>query len=230
MIARGDLGVEIPFEQVYAAERMLIEKARNAGKPVVCATQMVESMTNNPVPTRAEVTDVATAIALGADSVMLSGETANGDYPVEAISAMRRIAESVEKEAFYVSDIKAKETVAEDSIESAIAKSVCAATYNTKTAMIADFTKDGNSTRRISKDRPAAPIIAITEDASVARRLMFSYAVNAFVCDKVEGCGASKDEAVKIAKNFGYAKEGDTIVVTSTCCENQAGMQIVKVK
>ncbi len=172
MVARGDLGVEIPFEKLPAVQKMMIEKCNAAGKPVVTATQMLDSMMRNPRPTRAEVSDVANAILDGTDAIMLSGESANGDWPVESVQTMAKIADEAEKKLSYETAVsRAKNHT--PAVSGVISRAACNAANELKAAAIVTSTKSGATARRISQCRPECPIVAVTPYEKVAKGLAF---------------------------------------------------------
>lgn len=214
MVARGDLGVEIPTEEVPIAQKMLIEKCNRLGKPVITATQMLDSMQRNPRPTRAEAGDVANAIFDGTDAVMLSGETAAGDYPVEAVTTMATIAIRAE-EARVGQDAFALKTYSKTDMAEAIGQSVGHTAKNLNIQTIVAATESGHTARMISKYRPKAHIVAVTFSESQARKLALSYGVYPYVSKKPSTTDEMMDLAAIVAKNNGYAKEGDLIIITA---------------
>ncbi|AZP05291.1 pyruvate kinase [Jeotgalibaca ciconiae] len=214
MVARGDLGVEIPTEEVPIAQKMLIEKCNRLGKPVITATQMLDSMQRNPRPTRAEAGDVANAIFDGTDAVMLSGETAAGDYPVEAVQTMATIAKRTE-EALVGQDAFALKAYSNTDMAEAIGQSVGHTARNLGIQTIVAATESGHTARMISKYRPKAHIVAVTFTESQARKLALSYGVYPFVSEKPATTDEMMDLAAVVAKNNGYAKEGDLIIITA---------------
>ena len=214
MVARGDLGVEIPTEEVPIAQKMLIEKCNRLGKPVITATQMLDSMQRNPRPTRAEAGDVANAIFDGTDAVMLSGETAAGDYPVEAVTTMATIAIRAE-EARVGQDAFALKTYSKTDMAEAIGQSVGHTAKNLNIETIVAATESGHTARMISKYRPKAHIVAVTFSESQARKLALSYGVYPYVSKKPSTTDEMMDLAAIVAKNNGYAKEGDLIIITA---------------
>ena len=214
MVARGDLGVEIPTEEVPIAQKMLIEKCNRLGKPVITATQMLDSMQRNPRPTRAEAGDVANAIFDGTDAVMLSGETAAGDYPVEAVTTMATIALRAE-EARVGQDAFALKAYSKTDMAEAIGQSVGHTAKNLNIETIVAATESGHTARMISKYRPKAHIVAVTFSESQARKLALSYGVYPYVSKKPSTTDEMMDLAAIVAKNNGYAKEGDLIIITA---------------
>lgn len=214
MLARGDLGVEIPPENVPAAQKRVVRAVRHAGKPIIVATQMLESMVDNPRPTRAEASDVATAVYDGADAVMLSAETAVGSYPLEAVSIMNRVCQSVEQDELYRRIMKADHPELEDASDS-ITRAAYDVAHNIKAACIANYTASGSTTLRTAKQRPSIPILCLTGDVKVARRLMLSYGVSAIIAEHVKNLTQTVEEIPKLAKNYGFAKAGERIVLTA---------------
>lgn len=215
MLARGDLGVEIPPENVPAEQKRLVRKVRHAGKPIIVATQMLESMVENARPTRAEASDVATAVYDGADAVMLSAETAVGDYPVEAVSMMNRICERTESDINYrrIMDSDHPET-AEDASDAI----TVAATYVAEdigAATIVNYTTSGSTALRTARQRPETPILCLTQNVKTARRLMLSYGVRTLEVHGIENFAQTVEIAVKMVKEKGYAQKGDKIVMTA---------------
>lgn len=214
MVARGDLGVEIPIEKVPATQKMIIEKCNAAGKPVITATQMLDSMIRNPRPTRAEVSDVANAILDGTDAIMLSGESANGTYPVEAVQTMARIAEETEKQLDYeVAVSKAKKHI--PAIGGVISRAACNAANELQASAIISSTQSGATARRLSQCRPECPIIAVTPCEKVAKTLAFSWGVYPIVSDRMTSTDEMMDKSVAIAKENGFVKTGETVVVAA---------------
>src|SRR6185312_8981956 len=178
MVARGDLGVEMPLEKVPGVQKQMTRQTRRAGKPVVVATQMLESMISNPVPTRAEVSDVATAIFEGADAVMLSAESAAGQYPVEAVTTMNRIAEEVETDPIYASIINAQRSEPEATGADAIADAARQIADTLDLPATVCWTFSGSTALRVARERPSAPVVAITPNVSTARRLAVAWGVH----------------------------------------------------
>lgn len=211
MVARGDMGVELPAEDVPVWQKRIIAAAISAGKPVITATQMLESMVRNPRPTRAEVTDVANAIWDGTDAVMLSAETAAGDFPVQAVMMMDRIARAAERERGYL-HVPARRQ------DSDIARAIAAAareagdTLPDEAAVVA-FTRDGRTARLVSRDRPAVPVIALTDDPPVYRRLALSWGVLPVMGAPVADLSGLLREAERACRNAGVAGPGETIMV-----------------
>ncbi|MBI2354792.1 MAG: pyruvate kinase [Deltaproteobacteria bacterium] len=210
MVARGDLGVEIEAEKVPIYQKKIIEACNRAGKPVITATQMLDSMIRNPRPTRAETSDVANAIVDGTDAVMLSAETASGDYPVESVETMFRIARDVENAAFWV---KAEGRItATPSIAQAVAESACRAATSLAARAIAVFTQSGSTAALISRFRPRIPIIAFTSSPEIQRRLSIYWGVGTVGIGVMQGMDQQIREVENILLSSGYRK-GDIIVI-----------------
>jgi len=215
MLARGDLGVEIPAEKVPSVQKRVVRVAREAGKPVIIATQMLESMVISPTPTRAEASDVATAIYDGADAVMLSAETAAGDYPIEAAEMMRRIARDVEQDPLYRKIMDAEHPDPEETSSDAITASACRIAASIKAAAIVNYTTSGSTALRTARERPSMPILCLTEDLSVARRMALSYGVHAVHTEDVDNFADMVEKAVRMAKEHGIAENGQRLVITA---------------
>lgn len=214
MVARGDLGVEIPTEDVPIAQKLLIQKCNALGKPVITATQMLDSMQRNPRPTRAEAGDVANAIFDGTDAVMLSGETAAGDYPAESVQMMASIALRTE-EALVGQDSFTLKAYSNTDMAEAISQSVGHTARNLNIQTIVAATESGHTARMISKYRPKAHIVAVTFTESQARGLSLSYGVYPYVTEKPDSTDEMMDLATIVAKESGFAKEGDLIIITA---------------
>lgn len=215
MVARGDLGVELPLEAVPGRQKQIIRAARHAGKPVVVATQMLESMITAAVPTRAEVSDVANAIFEGADAVMLSAESASGKYPVEAVTMMDRIAQTIESDPLYRPIMEAQRQEPEATLSDAILAAVHDVTHTIKASAIVCWTKSGSTGLRASRERPEAPIIALTPIPAMARRLTLAWGLHCVVTEDAHDPGDVADRACRIAYSQGIAKMGDRIVITA---------------
>ena len=215
MVARGDMGVEVPFEQIPAIQKMIIEKVYMAGKIVVTATQMLESMIENPRPTRAEITDVANAIYDGTSAIMLSGESAVGKHPVEAVKTMTRIAETTESAIDYKVWFKNKDKDTGRDITSAISDATVTTAHDLNAAAIVTVTKSGKTARMISKFRPCIPIVGATTDEKVWRQLALSWGVIPVMCDEKKNSDELFAHAVEVSVNAGYLKKGDIAVITA---------------
>lgn len=215
MVARGDLGVEIPAEDVPLAQKRMIEKCNRVGKPVITATQMLDSMQRNPRPTRAEASDVANAIFDGTDAIMLSGETAAGKYPVESVLTMSRIAEKAESALEYreifIKQSNAQQTTVTEAISQAVANS--ALELNAKA--IITSTETGYTARMVSKYRPKAPIIAVTTVDQTCRRLALNWGVTPVKGQVATSTDEMFDNAMKGGLDSGLVKEGDLVVITA---------------
>jgi len=221
MVARGDLGVELPFEQVPLAQKRIIRLANRFGRPVITATQMLESMVQHPRPTRAEASDVANALLDGTDAVMLSAETAMGAYPVLAVEAMARIIQEIERaegeegarEGRRRGDVR--QQGAEASVEDAIAFATCAAAELLKVPLIVCFTRSGFTARKIAAYRPRVPILGFSTDPITCRQLALVWGVVPELASRVPNYDAMLDEARSTLLGKGYARPGDRIVVTA---------------
>lgn len=217
MVARGDLGIEIPTEQVPIMQKMIIEKCRMAGKPVITATQMLDSMIINPRPTRAETTDVANAVLDGTDAVMLSGETAAGKYPMEAVNVMDKICRTIEQNTsalFNSLKYRKPEWKEKQVIESLSYSSVVIA-ENVEAKAISVITHSGNTARRIAKFRPNVPIIAFTESQKVRRQLNLVWGVQSVSLKELFDTDKSVQVMEVYLKDNGYVKSGDRVIVAT---------------
>lgn len=215
MVARGDLGVEIPFEEIPVIQKDLISKAFNAERRVITATQMLDSMMKNPRPTRAEATDVANAVYDGTSAIMLSGETAAGAYPVEALMTMDKIARYTEANINYVKRFKNREGDRETDVTNAIAHATCMTAIDLSAAAIITVTKSGNTAKLISKYRPMAPIIGCTMSDSVYRQLSMSWGVIPMMVEEENDTDALFEHAIEKGMEAGYLKKGDLTVITA---------------
>src|SRR3984957_11528801 len=223
MVARGDLGVELPPEEVPLAQKRIVRLARQLGKPVVVATQMLESMITAPAPTRAEASDVATAVFDGADAVMLSGETAAGQYPYEAVNMMDRIVARVEQDAGWRSMIDSSRAVPEHSAAGAIASAASQVVHTIGGRAIVAFTASGSTALRVARERPDAPVIGLTPMIETARRMAVVWGVHAVVVPEVHSMTEAVNRAARAALTEGFAAHGDEIVVTAGVPFGQPG-------
>ncbi len=223
MVARGDLGVEIPIEQVPLVQKMIIEKCNYVGKPVITATQMLDSMIRNPRPTRAEASDVANAIFDGTDCIMLSGETANGKYPLEAVRTMSRIAEEAESQLNYEASLKKKRKAHIPNVPNAISLATCNTAMELNASAIITATQSGNSAKIVSKYRPECPIIAVTPYEQVAKNLAVIWGVYPVVAEKVETTDELINKSADIALETGLVKKGDLVVIAAGIPVNYVG-------
>jgi pyruvate kinase len=215
MVARGDLGVEMPLERVPGLQKQITRAARKAGKPVVVATQMLESMITSPVPTRAEVSDVATAVFDGADAVMLSAESASGAWPVEAVQTMDRIATTVEDDELYQSYIEAQRGTPEKTTPDAIMAAVHEVTETIEARAIVCWTKSGLTAMRAARERSSAPIIAPTPSIETARRLTLVWGTHSVLTEDIRDFDDMVKRASSIARQEGFAVAGERIVITA---------------
>ena len=214
MVARGDMGVEIPLEEVPVIQKKMIKKAIAAGKQVITATQMLESMTKNPRPTRAEATDVANAIYDGTTAIMLSGETANGQYPVEAVQTMTRIAQRAELDIDYINRFQRAEMHGVD-VTNAISHATCTTALDLKAAAIITVTMSGFTAEMIARYKPNCPIIACSMDERVCRQANILWGVRPLHIDRKDSAEELFKEAVRRAVEAGYVKKGDIVVLTA---------------
>jgi pyruvate kinase len=216
MVARGDLGVEMPLEKVPGVQKEMTRACRRAGKPVIVATQMLESMIASPVPTRAEVSDVATAIFDGADAVMLSAESAAGRYPVEALATMNRIAEEVEgNEAMYLPSLHVLHTEPEATGPDAIAAAARQVAETLDLAAIVCWTSSGATGMRVSRERPKPPIVAISPIVATGRKLSLVWGVHCVVAEDARDQDDMIERACRIAFKEGFAKAGERVIVVA---------------
>jgi pyruvate kinase len=215
MVARGDLGVELPLESVPIRQKEITRAARRAGKPVVVATQMLESMIEAAAPTRAEVSDVATAVFDGADAVMLSAETAAGKHPIDAVTMMDRIASAVEATPLFQSFMDAQRSEPEETTPDAIMAAVQQVTHTMHARAIVSWTKSGSTGLRAARERPEAPIIALTPSIETARRLSLAWGLHCVLTDDAHDLDDVVERAAHIAESEGFAKPGERIVVTA---------------
>ena len=215
MVARGDMGVEIPLEDVPIIQKMIIKKVYNADKQVITATQMLDSMMVHPRPTRAEATDVANAIYDGTSAIMLSGETAAGKYPVEALHTMKTIAERAERDIDYNKRFFNRDAVQNPDITSAISHATCTTAIDLAAAAIITVTKSGKTARMLSKYRPKCPIIGCTPVKKVARQINLSWGVQPLLIGEENNTDDLFEHAVDAAKKHGYVKDGEVTVITA---------------
>lgn len=223
MVARGDLGVEIPHEDVPGRQKELIRACRLAVKPVVVATQMLDSMVNAPAPTRAEASDVATAIYDGADAVMLSAESATGRYPVEAVAMMDRIIRSVEGHKLYHSIVAASEPGEEETPPHAVATATADLAEAVHAAAIVAYTASGTTAARVARKRPAASILALTPNVATSRRLSLLWGAHSVLTEDVDSYEEMTSKACHHAQDEGFARSNDIIVVTAGIPFHTAG-------
>jgi pyruvate kinase len=215
MVARGDLGVEMPLEAVPGIQKQITRAARKAGKPVVIATQMLESMISAPVPTRAEVSDVSIAVFEGADAVMLSAESAAGDYPVEAVTMMDRIAQQVERDPNYPSIINAQRAEPEPTGADAISLAARQIAETLKLSAIVCYTGSGTTGVRAARERPQVPIIALSPVVATARRLSLLWGTHCVVTEDATDLDDVVNRACRIAFEEGFAQAGERVIITA---------------
>jgi len=215
MVARGDLGVELPVHAVPPIQKRLVRKCRTAAKPVIVATQMLESMIESPVPTRAEVTDVANAIYEGADAVMLSAESAAGGFPIEAVTTMSNVAVEVEADPTYRDVIESSRKVARSTVADGIVSSAREIAETTDIKAICCFTQSGTTAALVARERPRVPIIVMTPIVDVARRMCLTWGTNCYMTGELTRFKMAVTSAARAARDAGFATEKDFIVVTA---------------
>ncbi len=215
MVARGDLGIEIPIEQVPIVQKMIIEKCNQQAKPVITATQMLDSMIRNPIPTRAEATDVANAVFDGTDALMLSGETAFGQYPVEAVATMAKIAQYAEDSVMYKATMEERKIYTRSIITDAIAFSASESAKTLGADCIITATQSGYTARKISKYKPQIPVIAVTTNKKVMNQLALSYGVVPVQIKHCEDINTLVDEALNTCKQKELIHNGDLLIITA---------------
>lgn len=215
MVARGDMGVEIPMEEVPVVQKRMIKKAEAMGKHVITATQMLESMIKNPRPTRAETTDIANAIYDGTTAIMLSGESAAGLYPVEAVKTMARIAERTEQDIDYNGRLKRRENIEDIDITTAISHATCTTAMDLKASAIVTVTLSGFTAGMISRYKPSCPVIACSVSPRICRQLSLSWGVTPIWIARESTADDLFEEAIKAAEEAGYIKKGDKVVLTA---------------
>jgi len=213
MVARGDLGVELPPEDVPSISRRIVRTCRDAGKPVIVATQMLESMISAPVPTRAEASDVATAVYDGADAVMLSGETAVGRFPVETVDIMHRIVSRVERDPHYRELLGATHTSPNPTAADAISDAMRRSAETLSVSAAVTYTKSGSSSLRAARERPSAPILSLTPHLSTARRLALVWGIHSVLTGDVTQVEEMVDQACRTAVTEGFANAGERLVI-----------------
>jgi pyruvate kinase len=215
MVARGDLGVEMPLEKVPGVQKQMTRMGRATGKPVVVATQMLESMIASPVPTRAEVSDVATAIYEGADAVMLSAESAAGQYPTEAVATMNRIAEEIESDPLYREILNAQRPVPEATGADAIADAARHIADTLDLAAVVCWTSSGSTGLRMARERPRPPVVALSPNIATGRRLAVVWGIHCVVTEDAHDQDDMIDRACRIAFKEGFAKPGQRVIVVA---------------
>ncbi len=223
MVARGDLGVELPPEDVPIAQKRILRAAQQRGLPVVVATQMLESMISAPAPTRAEASDVATAVYDGADAVMLSAESAAGNYPREAVNMMDRIIARVERDEDWRLGLDTKRPAPEKSSADAIAAAACQIAHTIGAVAIVALTASGSTALRVAREKPDCPVLGLTTSLETARRLALVWGVHAVMTSEVRSMTEAVTNAAKLARTEGFAKKGDEIVVVAGVPFGQPG-------
>ena len=223
MVARGDLGVELPVQNVPPIQKQLVRKCRAAAKPVIVATQMLESMIESPMPTRAEVSDVATAIYEGADAIMLSAESAAGDFPIDAVTTMNNVAEEVESDPTYTEIIEASRRAKRQSVADGIVAAAREIAETTDIKAICCFSQSGTTALLVSRERPRVPIVALTSYIGTARRLCLSWGTNCVVTGQVDRFKDAVIAAVRAALAQEMVTEDDMVVVTAGVPFNTPG-------
>ncbi|MBL9029568.1 MAG: pyruvate kinase [Caedimonas sp.] len=215
MVARGDLGVEMAPEDVPSVQKKIISACRAVGRPVIVATQMLDSMVHAPIPTRAEASDVATAVYDGVDAVMLSAESASGDYPVESVAMMNRIIERVEQDPLYRTMLASSHTEAEATPSDAITAAARQVAHTLSSKVIATLTNSGSTTLRAARERPMASILGLTPNLRTARRLMLAWGTHPVVIEELGSIAEAFKKAAQVAREEGFAEVGDEVVMTA---------------
>ncbi|MHC1685568.1 MAG: pyruvate kinase [Clostridiaceae bacterium] len=215
MVARGDMGVEIPIEEVPLLQKVIIEKCNKAGIPVITATQMLDSMIRNPRPTRAEASDIANAIFDGTDAIMLSGESASGKYPLEAAKTMSRISQAAEAKLDYKNILNSKTENHVQNVPNAISLATCTSAIELNASAIITATQSGHTARMVSKYRPACPIIAVTPCDKVARALALNWGVFPVLAPVMRSTDELIEKSVAISLNSGYVAKGDLVIIAA---------------
>ena len=223
MVARGDLGVELPVQKLPPIQKRLIRGARQVAKPVIVATQMLESMIESPVPTRAEVSDVATAIYEGADAIMLSAESAAGQFPVEAVQTMSNVAEEVESDATYRAVIEASRTAERSTVSDGIVAAAREIAETTDIKAICCFTHTGSTARKVARERPNTQVLALTPFMPTARMLTLYWGINCYQTGHLDRFKMAVVEAASRARHAGFATQDDQIVVMAGVPFNSPG-------
>jgi pyruvate kinase len=223
MVARGDLGVELPIYTVPPLQKRMIRAARAVAKPVIVATQMLESMIDSPMPTRAEVSDVATAIYEGADGVMLSAESAAGAYPIEAVTTMNNVAISVESDPTYRQVIESSRSVNRKTVADGIVAAAREIAETTDIKAICCFTQSGTTAALVARERPRVPILALTPLVKTARRMVMTWGAHCVVTEAHHQFIEAVISAARAARGYGFTTETDQIVVTAGVPFNVVG-------
>jgi pyruvate kinase len=223
MVARGDLGVELPPERVPGAQKRILAACRQYGKPSIIATQMLESMISAPTPTRAEASDVATAIYEGADAIMLSAESASGAYPVQAISMMDRIIREVERDPIYRKMADAQHELPMATTGDAICSALRDVAKIIGAAATVTYTSSGHTSLRAARERPTAPILSITPNLATARQLALVWGVHSTVSEDIRNVSDMVTVATRVAQEEGFAKPGDQIAIAAGMPFGEAG-------
>jgi len=223
MVARGDLGVELPPERVPGTQKRILRVCRQHGRPIVIATQMLESMITSPVPTRAEVSDVAAAIYDGSDAVMLSAESANGSYPLQAVAMMDRVISEVERDPLYRNMLDAQQETPESNSSDAICSALRDVAQIVGATATVTYTSSGHTSLRAARERPMAPILSITPSIATARKLALVWGVHSTISDQIHNESEMVSAACQTALKEGFAKKGDQIAITAGMPFGQPG-------
>ena len=229
MVARGDLGIELPIEQVPTVQRHLLRLAGQHAKPSITATQMLASMVSSPRPTRAEVSDVSAAILQGTDAVMLSEETAVGEYPVEAVATMDRIARATEPDLRYGDWLFNRVATDASDVAGSVARAGVGAVYTLGLAAMVVPTRSGRTARLVSSHRPRVPVLAVSPRIETVRRLQLLFGVKTHIADEWEGLTALLDDCARLAREAGVAKSGDLIGITAGLPQQELGTNLFEI-